>query len=674
MAKSNKKEEKKADYTTMTETVEKLIQSEWVPWRAELQKYWPSIDKMQDAWEFYKSEKEKSPSKVSLNTPFAIVESMVAKSNAIKLKIGAEAKGINGLDEVEEYVGATVEGVVKDRDISNIHGSFRKRGEMHKRDYFIKGTAFSEDQYCYKTRVINGKKTIIADAPYTDILSYKSVVFNPAYYADNSPVYWIEKNTTWEALKANELDEKTGKGMYVNLGALKANCDKSGKLIDSKDEKVIVDGKKRSRKVEPIQLLIRWEGCKMTIVANQNVIIRQAVDPLKLGSHNLHISMNYKVEGRPYAYGEIDAIYKIARAQDTLVNQGITAINQYLDPAMTYDPNDLSVNVDQIMDILEHGGIAPAKKDSISAINRVLPPQQAFQTIESLQQAEERTARYTGVASQSTDMTKGTASTLQEVNKQAAPDFQTKLDDLKETYYGPICDNYLKMVANLMGADDVRYSKMMGKKPMWVKATKNLLMGKLNVEELLRCGVIQQEDFDKFITDEATGTQYPELAKESLYDVDWLITVTLDNQAEMEKAEKTKKKTEWFMQSMQMGLPMDAKKFMLDNGQELDIEDPEQYMKDDQQVQQEQQQAQQAQQGQMQQEQDAQMQQEQAKHQMGLEAKQMEIQAKQGMQQQQTQAQSQQSQQQAQTQAQMQQEQMKAQMAMAQMKSQPMKK
>jgi hypothetical protein len=666
MAKNTKKPEKKADYSTMTEMAQDLIAKEYTPWHEELKLYWPGIDKMQDMWEFFKSEKEKSPSKISLNTGFAVVESMVAKANEINIKIGAEAHGINGLEEVADYVAAVTKSIIYDKDIAQIYSTFRKRAEMHVRDYFIKGTAFSEDQYCYKTQIIDGVKKVIADNPYTLPLDYKSVTFNPAYHADSSPVYWVEKHTTWKALKDNEYDEKTGKGLYVNLGALKENCDKSGKLVDHIDLKVIQDGKKRSRKVEPIQLLIRWDGCKMTIIADQNVIIRQATDPFKTGRNNLHISMNYKVIGRPYAYGELDPIYKSVRAQDTIVNQNIASINKYLEPGFTYDPNDISVNVDQIMDVLEFGGLAPAKKDSVTAITRVLPPNQAFQTIDELQLAIERTARYTGVSSQSTDMTRGTASTLQEVNKNAAPDFQTKLDDLQDSYYEPVCTTAFQMVVGLMGKDDVRRAKLMGKKPIWVEAAKNLLQGKLNVEALYKAKVIDEKAYQEYIaepvidpmtgqpavdpqTGEPVATANPELAKTQLFDVDWLITVTLDNQAEQDKAEKVKKKQEWFMQAQQMGLPVDAKKFMLDMAQEIDIEDPDQYLKDEVTVQQEQEQMSQERQGQMQQEQEQGMQQEQMKHQMNMEAKQADVQAKQQM-----------------TQAQI-----EAQMQMAQMKQQP---
>jgi hypothetical protein len=214
------------------------------------------------------------------------------------------------------------------------------------------------------------------------------------------------------------------------------------------------------------------------------------------------------------------------------------------------------------------------------------------------------------------------------------------------------------MIAALMGKDDIRHSKLMGKKPMWVQATKNLLLGKLNIEELRKAEVIDEQAYQEFITeelpDEMTGemvaVQNPELAKEVLFDVDWLVNVTLDNQAENDKLEKTQKKQEWFQACIQMGLPMDAKKFMLDMGEETGIEDAEQYVKDEQTVQQEQEMEMQQQQGEQQAQQEAEMQKEQMKHQMGMEAKQAEFAAKQGM-----------------TEAQIQ-----AQMQMAQMKQQPM--
>lgn len=636
-------------------TTQKYI-GEFNTWREDLRPFWKQIDKNQQMYEFYKSEGSETSSDISLNTTFSIIESIIAKANESTLSVTVKAKGNNETQQFEEYVSGVLKDAIEDPDVAYIKGTFRKKKEQFIREFLVKGNAFAEMNYCYMTGIVNGDKKVLADNPYITILPYKSVIFNPSKQADASNVYYIEKHVSWSELKTSEYDKKTGKGIYSNLSSLKNKIDTTGKLSDDTDVKYVSGNQQITKKNESIHILERWEGAKLIVIANKDTIIREVYDPFKIGGHPLLIGMNYVIEGRPYAYGEIDPIYKPVRAQDTIVNQNIEIINKYLRDGYAIGPN---IDIDAFIQVLESGGVVSVgdTKD-ISVIPHNVPPQQAFMQIDNIQQAIERAARFSpysaGIPNQATDKTSGTATGINSMQRASEPNFQIKLDAVEECLMQPLGRMYLRCIGNLMGEDEIRYTILRGKSNEWASATKGMLTGKATLDDLVTVGYLNKEKVDLLLqlqsVDEngmpeidVNGEPVPKYSKGMktiAFDVDWVIDVKLDNQSKADKERDTQVKMAWMQFAMQVGAQFDPDKItelVSLIGREQGIEDPEQYFltaeqKQQQMMEQEQMQVQQQQQSQQQQqmqdqqnmeiemakkkaELDAQMQQKQLEHQ-----------------------------------------------------------
>ncbi len=549
--------------------------NEWKTWRENLKPYWTQIDKNQEMYEFYKREEEESSSAVSLNTPFAIVESLVAKGNETNLLVNVKAKGKNekGIEDFEGWISSILKGAIEDFDVASIIGPFKKIREQYEREYYVKGNAFAEVNWLKRK---NGKE-VLANGPFVRVLSYKSVIFNPAKTASSSDIYYVEKYVSYKELKRLEKDSKAKKGIYNNLYKLKTKLQKDNESMDHEEEHFISADKKITRKVPKIQLLERWEGANLCVIADGSVMIREAKDPFKIGRHPILVSMDYVQTGRPYAYGEIDAIYKPVRAQDTIVNQNIQILNRFLRDALIVDQNS-GIDLDDLALVLEDGGTILGTPNAVTPIPTNVPPQGAFMTIDGIQQAIERAARFSpyasGVPSQETDKTMGTMGGIKALQRAAEPNFQIKLDDIQDTFMQPLGRIYLKMIANLMGAKDVRFALLKDKTPQWVAATKGILLGKATLEDMVICGMINHIQATEIAIGLANKGKDP--TTHIVFDVDWIVEIKLDNQSEVDKMQKAGQKREFVQWASQtLGIQFSPERTATEIGRESGIEDPE---------------------------------------------------------------------------------------------------
>lgn len=558
--------------------------NEFKSWRNQLRDYWTQISKNQELYEFYKREEEETESQISLNTPFSIIESMVARANETTLNITIRAKGVNGLTDFESWVSSVLKDAINDPDVARYYGTFRKSKERFFREFLVKGNAVATTEYCYKTDK-DGKA--VADNPYVNVRDLYSVIFNPSKTLADSDVYYLESYVKYSQLKNNEYKEGTGK--YKNLAQLKELAEEDGKYIDDSEEMHITNGRKIAKKVEPIHILERWEGTKYTVIADDRIVIQELDDPFKIGGHNLLIGMNYVVGSRPYAYGEIDAIYGTVRAQDTIINQNLDMVNRYLRPSILVDPSS-GVDIDQLIVLIENGGVMYGNPTAIGNVPSQSPPPQAFTTLDIMQQAIERTARFSpyasGIPSQATDKTSGTMGGIKSLQAAAEPNFQVKIDALQDQFAKPMARNYLKMIAGLMGSNDVRYGLLQGRKPEWVKVTKGILQGKTTLMELVTAGIIKEEVALPYMQ---TTENYPDemgnirtaivaipgADKAILFDVDWLLDVSLDNQSAVDKQQEVAMKQAWVKWAQSLGVQFDPVKTATEIGRELGVEDPE---------------------------------------------------------------------------------------------------
>lgn len=641
---------------------------QWRSWREDLKKYHPSIRQNQEMYEFYKSEYSETSSDVSFNMAFSMIESMVAKANDSTLNTTVNAQGMNGLDEFEEYAGQVLKEAIEDPKVAKYKGTFRKNKEVWTRDLLSKGNAVAEVGYFYKTQIEDGEKVVVADNPYAENRSLFFLVFNPAGPMDQSYRYYMEKHVSFQSLKdqeektieekdeAGEKSERT-EGIYKNLEVLKKELTDKGKVVDDEDEKNITPDGKVARKVEAIHLLEIWDGPKLCVIALTNkeggVIIREVYDPFKIGTHPFLLGMRYKVEGRPYAYGEIDAIYKTVRAQDTVLNQSIEAVNRYLRPSILV--KDPQADLDSMLTLLEYGGVDFGDPSAVGPIQATPPPAQAFQLHELMEQGIERAARYSpysaGVPNQASDKTAGTASGIQSIQAASEPNFKMILDDIRDSYTRPYGISAFKMIGKLMGSTEVRYALLKGKNAGWVKATKGLMTGDMTIGDMVTLGMINESELQDpaFISELMSQFQVEEpqglLEETVMFDVDWIVDVDLDDQSEADRTNKIREQAAWIQAGFQTGVQINPEKAWKFTGQKLGYEDAiEEILFSPEELQQQQMQQQQQAEQQMQQE---------------MQAKQMEQQG--AMQQQQAQSQAQMQQAQMNNEARLQQEQMRQQ-------------
>ena len=529
-----------------TQEITRLV-TKWRRWRSDLKQYWPEIQKMQEMYEFFKREGSETASDVGLNTAFAIVESMVSKLNDTHMKVSVKAHGQNNMDLFERYIGNILKSAIYDKGVEQIAGPFRKIKQIIERDFLVKGNFVAEVGYCYETTLkADGSKKVVADNPMVTPLPLFSVTFDSAKTLMTSGEYFVEKYVTMEYLEDRAQVDST----WMNLGDLKESMrDKDDQRTRSAEDQNFISGDYTvMRHAASIRLLEHWKGAKLTVIANDRIMIRSVYDPMKIGSHPLITGMNYVVEGRPYGYGEINAIYKPVRAQDTILNQRIETINQYLRGTVFVDP-DSNIDLDMVAMMLESGGVGYGKGTDVVPLQKPLPPSVAYTETGELQTAIERTARFSpyaaGTPSSGVDHTQGTKGGIIALQDAAEPNFQVKIDDITDMFLTPLAYKYLPMMANMMSATDIRYGEILGEDEPWIGATKNILLGHPTLKDLHAVGMITDAGFaaatTTAVTDPTTGqpavdpqtgqpqtTPIPGASTAHMAEVDWIIEVNLD--------------------------------------------------------------------------------------------------------------------------------------------------
>jgi hypothetical protein len=514
----------------------------------DLRPYWTQMGKNEELYEFYKSEYTETAVNVALNTPFAIIESQIAKENTASLIVTVKAEGENNLAEFEKWVASSVKHIIEDRRVAMVKGTFRKKKERFSRQLKVVGNAIAEVSYCYATQVEGGKTVTTADNPYLINRHYKQVIFNPAKTLDSSDVYYVIDHMKLSDMRDQEYYQKKDKdgrtvtgGRFRNLDQL-AKAKKSASILsDDTDIRFSSGDTKISKKNEPIQVVTRWEQKKAgwtrcVFAAGRVMVMPDEVDPYRIGCHNLLIGMRYVVEGRPYAYGEMDPIYKLARAQDTIVNQKIEIINKYLRGSYIAGP---SLDVDSLMLILAQGGVMNGIASDLQAVPVNPVPQGAFQETAELQQALERAARYspysTGTPVSSDDRTKGTKGGIIALQNASEPNAESQVDDIEDMLLEPYAYMALKMKARYMSPDETFHALIDGKTPEWVKVTKGILSGNATLQDFITAGIITPEQSQSIVGTPHAKTGEPISRSTVLFSVDWMVSVSLDAQSAQEK-------------------------------------------------------------------------------------------------------------------------------------------
>jgi hypothetical protein len=182
------------------------------------------------------------------------------------------------------------------------------------------------------------------------------------------------------------------------------------------------------------------------------------------------------------------------------------------------------------------------------------------------------------------------------------PNFQIKLDALEESFAEPVARTELKMIANLMSPTDFRYGMLQGKTSEWVKAGKNILMGKPKVSDLLAIGYTTPETaLEMTHTMQPAGVDengqevmdivpIPGADKAVVFDIDWLVDVRLDNQSAAVKEQEVQGVIEWLQFAQEIGNQISPERAAVYVAEKKGIDDPKNLLLTEEELQQQQQQ------------------------------------------------------------------------------------
>jgi len=549
MASQSDKTPEKAQETDSERAIR--YSKEMKSWEDDLRPYWTQMTKNEELYEFYKSEYTETQVNVSLNTSFSIIESQIARENQASLMITVKGEGENNLAEFEKWVASATRHIIEDRRVAAIKGTFRKKKERFSRQLKVVGNAAAEIAYCYVTQIVDGKKQVVADNPYLINRHYKQIIFNPTRQFDSSNVYYIKDHMRIEDMKNQEYQEIPGKdgkttttGKFRNLDLLQKETkkDRGAKLSDDQDIRYNSGDVKINKKNEPIEVVTRWElkpagWTRCVFAAGKVMVMPDQVDPYKIGGHNLLLAMRYVIEGRPYAYGEMDPIYKIARAQDTIVNQKIEIINKYLRGSYIAGS---SIDVDSLMLVLQQGGVMSGTGTELTAVPVITPPPAAFQETNELQQALERAARYSpysnGTSQSADDRTKGTKGGILALQNASEPNVETQIDDIEDMLLEPFAYRALKMKAQYMAPDETFFALLEGKDPEWIKVSKGILSGTATLQDFVIAGILQPDEAKQLIGSSMKDGTPIKGTDTILFDTSWMVDISLSAQSAQEKA------------------------------------------------------------------------------------------------------------------------------------------
>lgn len=558
-------------------------------WKTDLEDFHPQFKKNRQLYEFYKDEAIQTDADVSMNTQFAIVQATVSRFITSPINVTSRAEGQNGalVQKLGSYVSALAKAATSDRKMARRYGNFMKRIEESFVDYLVTGNCAAEMKYDHELGMA-----------YPCPLLLESVIFNPSKNLETSGKWFVEKYVGVEDLKSNEYNPQKKEGIYKNVRKIIADFKDQGYEVEDHDSSENYTGdKKVMKKVPPILLLEYWNGYHLITLAVTNkkgglgknsYIVRDIEDPYDIEDHPLHFGMLYMVNGRPYAYGEMDSIYKQVRAQDTLLNQAIDATTAQLRPGYLVNNPDVSTSTVQIL--LKYGGVAYGNVADVGKMETGSVAPQAFNLINVLQQSQEKSNRFSpyasGTPSSASDQTKGTKGGILALQQASEPTFDQKVKPFVEMFLEPIINNSLRMMAanpKKGGYDVMVQGQLMGNE--WVKATANLILGKPTTEDLKTLGVLSEEEMEMYTnTYELNEFGEPTLVpidgaeKAEIFNASWILSVDIDSDAANDDMKTIEKYRMWAEMAQTMGVPIDNQKVVMAIGRKILPVDPEDFV------------------------------------------------------------------------------------------------
>lgn len=440
------------------------------------------------------------------------------------------------------------------------------------REFFITGNTCGEVFWNIKREIVeeDGKpvKRIVFDSPDFKAIPIERIAFNPAKTLKTSDVYYVQKFVTYDDLKAEEAREEEGviSGVYHNLGKLKEKMSaEKDRTVDAEENLIHRSQDVSSQKLRgPIEILERWEGARITVIAERSVVIRDEYDPLKLGTHPLVFGMEYELTNEPFAMGEIDPIYLMARAKNLIINQRIDLIAKALKPPLRIDPTAPGIKLESLSNAYVLGGPVYGPEGSFEYMQGPSIPQDAFLQPDEFQGRAEAAlglSGYVGGTPQAyTDKTKGTMGGTMALIEQAQPRLALKADLIEQEIIRPILVKWLRMLANLMGENEKKWILVGETNPEWMAVTRDILKGETELP-------MGEEDEDR-----------------EQFDLAWMVDIETGSMAAADKQTEIANFKDVMQTGNEMGLMLDRDKLWVDLAKKMGFKEPEQYQMTEEQI------------------------------------------------------------------------------------------
>lgn len=559
---------------------------EYTRWLNTLQTY--HTERFAPNYRQYTALSDTSGTDSNISDPVApeLVERKLQKLFERDPKFYAMARGQNIPKEVSDFMANVASYYWTNPEKVQTTGTMRAFLKKVGREFLITGNAGTEVYYNAKSENPDVRQHAIED-----------IIFDPSRQLKNAGVYYIRQYMSLEKIEEQvEVmeDGKVKKGLFKAdaIARLKEKYEKvtPGAKSDPTSNQVNRAGSAIfDRIVEDVLVVSRWDGKYLCQIADWEVIIREATDPMQIGDDPLDFIMDIEVPKQPYAFSMLDFIAGLTAAKDLFLNQVIDYGSKALNPPLFYDPSLSPASKNTLRNAYSLGGLVAAAPNQ--AGHQPMPdlPQSGFSLLTYMQQRSESVVGVgpyvSGVPNQASDQTQGTKGGIEALIQQASSPIRDCQLTIEEGLIEPIVNKWLKMAGALMGQDEIKYIVISGQDLKWVKVTKGLLTGKIKIADLVASELMTEEEGMALSAEMVANGKNPE--KELVFDVDWIVRCETGSLAEVDTQKDVQNFMGWakFAQETVQnaaGNPntiLDVEKIIKEAGIRGGIKEPEQYMK-----------------------------------------------------------------------------------------------
>jgi hypothetical protein len=552
--------------------------AEYSDWLDILKKY--HTNRFKTNYRQYTAYTDTQGTETKISDPVApeMVERVVQRFFERDPKFMAFAVGKNIPKEVTQVMVGAAEWLWTNPDMVQVSGTMRSRLKVGGREFCILGNTGVESFYNDKT-----------GSPDMRIVPIEDIIFDPAKTLKTSSRYYVRNFVNLDYLKDNKEISKDGKtyGLFKNITKLERLLKETKSHKDDPSENRIdrSGSDLYDKTVGNIELITRYEGNKVCRFikdlgkdGEDVVVIQEFVNDV-LDDDPLDFAMDIEVPKQPYAFGLLDFINGLTHAKDLFLNQLVDYGSKVLNPPLFVDPSVQPINRATLANAWKLGGIVMASDKQ--ATHKPVPPigSFGFDMLAYLQQRNEAVAGVGGYLggnlNQENDKTKGTKGGIEMLLNQAISPVKDRQLNLEESIIEPMINKWLKITAALMSEDEIKYVFITGQSPKWVGVTKNLLLGKVRMVDLLEAEIIGEEEAVEMARDMLENGKDPET--EIVIDADWLIRVETGSMAEVDTEKEITNFERWVAFNGQLGLQKDYEKLSKEYALKIGIKEPEQY-------------------------------------------------------------------------------------------------